>query len=413
MKAVIVTIGDELLIGQVVDTNSAFLANELYKSGIDVDQILSIADGQDDLTAALDRYIGRVDFIFLTGGLGPTSDDGTKETLASYFGMSLVENEIVVNDVKAFVEARGMILNANNRSQALVPDKSVLIRNAYGTAPGMIFTMNNTRIYSMPGVPFEMKEMILSGILPEIKKEFKLPSNFYKTIITHGIPEAMLAEKLQEIEKELPAHIKLAYLPNPRMIRLRLSAQGELTFIQKSVELQHEKIKAILGEHYLGVDDQYIERIVADLLINKGLCVSTAESCTGGTIAQMITSMAGASAYYKGSVVAYDNDIKTKVLGVSKVEIEEDGAVSERVVKSMVEGALKLMKSDVAIATSGIAGPNGGTIEKPVGTTWIAVGNKNCIVAEQFQFGNHREKNINRSSATALNMLKTFILSKY
>ncbi|MBN1767133.1 MAG: competence/damage-inducible protein A [Prolixibacteraceae bacterium] len=413
MKAEIITIGDEILIGQIVDTNSAWMAEELNKIGVGVTQITSISDTPVHLVNALDDAQLRADVILITGGLGPTKDDRTKKVLAEYFQSSLVCHKPTLEHVTAFFTRRGLGVNQLNKDQALVPECCEVLHNPSGTAPGMWFENNEKIFVSMPGVPFEMKSIMLEAVLPRLKKINGGGVIVHKTVQTIGIPESILAEKLEEWEDALPDFIHLAYLPNPGQIRLRLSAFGnDETQLRKAVELEIEKLKKIIPEAIFGYNNDTLAVVVGKMLMEKKATVATAESCTGGQIAHSITSVPGSSGWFKGSVVAYSNDIKTDVLKVNPNDIEKHGAVSEQVVRQMADGVRKLCNADYAVATSGVAGPDGGTEEKPVGTVWIAVASPVETIAQKFTFSNNRERNIIRSSQTALDMLRLVLENK-
>jgi nicotinamide-nucleotide amidase len=410
MKAEIITIGDEILIGQIVDTNSAWMAEELNKIGIGVAQITSISDTPVHLVNALDDAQLRADVVIITGGLGPTKDDRTKKVLAEYFNSELVTHQPTLDHVTAFFKKRGLGVNQLNKDQALVPECCEVLHNPSGTAPGMWFGHNNKIFVSMPGVPFEMKGIMQGEVLPRLKDKNGGGAIVHKTVHTIGIPESILAEKLEAWEDALPEFIHLAYLPNPGQIRLRFSAFGnDETLLKKAVGLEIEKLKKIIPKAIFGYDNDTLASVVGRMLIDKNATVATAESCTGGHIAHLITSVPGSSGWFKGSVVAYSNDVKTSVLNVDDDDIEKYGAVSGQVVKQMADGVRKLTKADYAVATSGIAGPDGGTDEKPIGTVWVAVASPDEIIAQKYTFSNNRERNIIRSSQTALNMLRLMI----
>jgi nicotinamide-nucleotide amidase len=410
MKAEIITIGDEILIGQIVDTNSAWMAEELNKIGVGVAQITSISDTPVHLVNALDDAQLRADVIIITGGLGPTKDDRTKKVLAEYFNSELVTHQPTLDHVTAFFKKRGLGVNQLNKDQALVPGCCEVLHNPAGTAPGMWFEHNDKIFVSMPGVPFEMKGIMKGEVLPRLKDKNGGGAIVHKTVHTIGIPESILAEKLEEWEDALPEFIHLAYLPNPGQIRLRFSAFGnDETQLKEAIELEIKKLKAIIPEAIFGYDNDTLAGVVGKILMDKKATVATAESCTGGQIAHSITLVPGSSGWFKGSVVAYSNDVKTGVLKVNPDDVEKYGAVSEQVVKQMADGVRKLTKADYAVATSGIAGPDGGTDEKPIGTVWVAVASPDEIIAQKYTFSNNRERNIIRSSQTALNMLRLMI----
>ncbi len=413
MQSEIITIGDEILIGQVVDTNSAWIAGQLNLLGINVSQITSISDTKKHIITALNEAQHRSELILITGGLGPTKDDITKNVLCDFFQTELYFDNSVYDDIKKFLKSKALGMNELNRKQAEVLKNCIIMRNPNGTAPGMWFEKNNTVFVSMPGVPYEMKAMMENEILPEIKKRFKTPEIIHKTILTQGTFEAHLAELLDEWEKQLPESLKLAYLPSPGINRLRLSVSGDdEAELKKIINREVEKLHNIIPDYIFGYDEQTLEEIIGELLTQRKKTIATAESCTGGNIASMLTSISGSSNYFTGSVIAYSNEIKERVLKVEPVNIENYGAVSRQVVEEMAAGIQKLYKTDYAVATSGIAGPTGGTDEKPVGTTWIAVSSQNKLISEKFLFGENRLINIQQASITALNMVRKLILSE-
>lgn len=411
MEAEIITIGDELLIGQVIDTNSAWLAQQLNLIGISVFQITSISDERQHILKTLSEAESRVDLIFITGGLGPTNDDITKKTLCEYFNTSLVFNEPTYLDIQLFFNSLNLKVTDLNKKQAEIPANCEPIKNSCGTAPGMWFEKAGKIYISMPGVPFEMKHMMENIIIPRLKKKFSLDKVSHKTILTQGMGESFLAEKISSWEKSLPAYMKLAYLPSPGIVRLRLTAKGtNEEVIKNEIEKQVMLLQQIIPDLIYGYDNDKLEIIIGNLLKNKNKTIATAESCTGGYIAHLITSIPGSSIYYKGSVVCYANEIKSKLLGVKEEVILKSGAVSEEVVSQMAVGVRNLLNADYSIATSGIAGPDGGTDSKPVGTTWIAIASKTGVIAKKFSFGENRERNIQRTAIMALNLLRKYIL---
>lgn len=406
MNAEIITIGDEILIGQIVDTNSAWMGEALNKIGVSVSQISSISDKASAIIGALELSLERADLILLTGGLGPTNDDITKKTLADYFCCKMVLHEGALAKIQAFVDARGAELNTNNKNQAVLPSCAKIILNNNGTASGMWFEKNGKVVVAMPGVPFEMMQMMEEAILPMISAYFETPQIYHKTVLTTGIPEAKLSEILTDWERELPESIKLAYLPSPGLNKLRLSAYGDdMQLMQSDIYREILKLRDILGHTIWGYNDDTLEALVGKELIDLHGTIATAESCTGGAIAEKITSIAGSSKYYKGSVVAYGDDVKIKQLKVSEEALQQYGAVSKEVVEQMAVGVKLLFETDYAIATSGIAGPDGGTIEKPVGTVWIAIAGPNFIHSAKYQFGTRRDHNITRSAIMGLFMM--------
>jgi nicotinamide-nucleotide amidase len=411
VAASIITIGDELLIGQVIDTNSAWMAQELNKAGIWMKRRIAVGDVWDEIWKALDEESEKSQIILITGGLGPTADDITKPLLCEYFSGKLVVDEGALNNVKNIFEnifKRPMI--ERNLKQAEVPDVCTVIQNKRGTAPGMWFEKDGRIFVSMPGVPHEMKGMMTDSVLPELKKRFSLPVILHKTLLTAGIGESFLAEHIEKFETALPGNIKLAYLPNYGMVRLRLTATGDdKNNLQKELEQQFDTLKKLTAEWIAIDEDLSMSQAVAKLLKERGQTVGTAESCTGGYIAHLITSEAGSSEYYKGSVVSYANETKENILHVNPQTLETVGAVSQETVHQMVEGALLQLNTDYIVATSGIMGPDGGTPDKPVGTTWIAVGNRDKIIEQKFFFRFDRSRNIELAATNALNMLRKFI----
>ncbi|SDF70437.1 nicotinamide-nucleotide amidase [Pedobacter terrae] len=406
MLAEIITIGDEILIGQIVDTNSAWMAKQLNLIGVSVKQITSVSDDEQHILEALRLAETRADLILITGGLGPTKDDITKKTLAKYFNMGFRNDAAALEMVRQIFEKYKRPLLDINIQQADVPDGCEVIVNKNGTAPCMWFEQNNTIFISMPGVPYEMMYLMDDEILPRITSSFKLPFIVHKTILTANIGESFLAKEIEEIEDSLPAHIKLAYLPKLGQVRLRLSAKGDNEAeLHQEVEVYAKQIISKVNKFVVTDEDIPLEKAILDLMKSKGLTLSTAESCTGGYIAHLITQHPGSSAVYWGGAVAYAYELKESILGVKESTLNTFGAVSEQTVTEMAEGAIEHFKTDYAIAVSGIAGPDGGTEEKPVGTVWIAISSKHKTVAKVFNFSNKRIQNIERSAASALAML--------
>jgi nicotinamide-nucleotide amidase len=407
MKAEIISIGDELLIGQVVNTNASWMAEQLNMAGITVSCILAISDQKEQILETLKITSKRSDILLLTGGLGPTKDDITKKTLCEFYDSKLVFNEDVFEDVKSIFGKRGFVVSEVNKMQAEVPNNCTPIRNKNGTAPGMWFEKDNTILVSMPGVPFEMKAMMEGFIIPELIKRFRLPSLLNKTVLTHGVGESSLAAIIEDWENGLPDNIKLAYLPQPGIVRLRLSGKGDdRAVLQNQIDGEVSKLHQLIPNLIFGYNKDTMEEVVGDLLRKTNKTLATAESCTGGYIAHLITSVPGSSDYFEGSIVSYSNSVKEKTLEVSTENLEKFGAVSEQVVLEMARGVQKKLNTGYAIATSGIAGPSGGTDEKPVGTTWIAIATPEKIFAKRFHFGEHRGRNIRRAALAALNMLR-------
>lgn len=412
--ASIITIGDELLIGQVIDTNSAWMAQELNNAGIWVKRRVAVGDKWDDIWNALDEESKQADIILITGGLGPTADDITKPLLCQYFGGKLVVDEKVLKHVKYLFEKvfrRPPPILDRNLKQAEVPDVCTVLHNARGTAPGMWFEKEGKVFISMPGVPHEMKGIMTDHVLPLLRTHFKMSAIVSKTLVTFGIGESFLAERIKDFEEALPPDIKLAYLPNYGMVRLRLTGtHNEKEMIAAEVDKQFDILKNQLPDVTIVAEDATMEQVVAKLLLSKNKTMSTAESCTGGYIAHRITAQPGSSAYYKGSVVSYSNEVKENLLHVSHDTLSTEGAVSEATVIQMVKGALDTLKTDYAIAVSGIMGPDGGSLEKPVGMVWIAAGNKDTTVTRQFSFRFDRMRNIEVTAMNALNFLRMFII---
>jgi nicotinamide-nucleotide amidase len=412
MKAEIITIGDEILIGQIVDTNSAWIAEQFNRRGIEIYQITSVHDDKEHIQEALKNAEEKVDLVILTGGLGPTKDDITKNVLCEYFNTKLVFHEPTFEHIQQRFKNRNIDLNKLNSDQAMVPESCTVVPNSVGTAPGIWFEKNDTIFVSIPGVPFEMKNLVENEILPRLESNGKTKAIYHKTVLTQGLPESMLAQKIEKWEDALPENVKLAYLPNPMAVRLRLSAIGkDKDLLKEQVETEIEKLQIIIPENIFGYDTETLAGVIGSLLKEKKKTLAVAESCTGGFISHLITSVPGSSAYFNGAVTAYSNEIKEKILGVKLKTLTENGAVSEAVAREMVTGVKKELNADYAIATTGIAGPEGGTDEKPVGTIWIAVAGETEVVAEKYVFGDNRERNIIRSSQTALQMLRRLILN--
>ena len=409
----IITIGDEILIGQIVDTNSAFIAQLLNLNGMNVKQISSVSDNREHILKALDEAKSRADIILITGGLGPTKDDITKKTLCEYFKTTMRFDESAYEDVVNIFASFGKEVTPINRLQAEVPAICEVIRNYNGTAPGMWFEVDGKIFVSMPGVPYEMKALMKEQVIPKLKQRFKFPSIFHKTVLTQGIGESTLSELISDWEDSLAAsNIKLAYLPSPGMVRLRLSTKGEdENKLKELVEKKIDELKLIISEYIYGYEifgeeKESLEQMVGKLLRDKKRTVSTAESCTGGYISHLLTKVPGSSDYYIGSVISYAYEIKETELGVPHDVILKHGAVSQQVVEQMAKAIREKYKTDYSISASGIAGPGGGTEEKPVGTVWVAVATPTKVVSEKFLFGNNRERNIQKTANVALNMLK-------
>ncbi|MER0438692.1 competence/damage-inducible protein A [Emticicia sp. W12TSBA100-4] len=412
--AEVITIGDEILYGQITDTNTQWMSTELDKIGVKTVRKSSVGDQEDKILQILAEAESRADIVLLTGGLGPTKDDITKKMLCKYFDDELVINEDALAFITDFFVKRGRPMTELNRQQAAVPSRCTYLANKTGTAPGMWFERNGTVFVSMPGVPHEMKYLMSNEVIPRLKAFFETPIIYHKMIRTIGVGESFLAEKIENWEDNLPNHIKLAYLPSFGQVRLRLTAVGnDEAQLKKDVDAEIEKVLPLIGSSVFGFDNDDLEVAIGKELKKQGLTVSAAESCTGGYISHMFTKVAGSSAYFMGSVVSYDNSVKINVLGVNAETIAQHGAVSEETVTQMAEGARKLMKTDFAIATSGIAGPDGGTPEKPVGTLWIACAMEGRTIAKKVQMANQRDTNIQYGSVVALNLLRKMMNGDY
>jgi len=406
MLAEIITIGDEILIGQIVDTNSAWMGKELNKIGVSVKQITSVSDSAKHIVDALNDARKRADIILITGGLGPTKDDITKITLSNYFNMPLRRDAETLAHVEAIFARLNRPMIDLNRKQADVPDGCTVIQNKNGTAPCMWFDVDDKVIVSMPGVPFEMMYLMEEEILPRIKAKFNLPFIIHRTILTAGLGESFLAQQIEDIEESLPAHIKLAYLPKMGQVRLRLSTTGyDEAALLADINLFAAQIMQRLAANVVVDEDIALEKAILNMMKARHLTLSTAESCTGGYISHLITQHAGSSAVFAGGAVVYSYDLKESVLGVKHETLTTYGAVSEQTVKEMAEGAIIHFKTDYAIAVSGIAGPDGGLPGKPVGSVWIAIASKERVVAKLFTFGIKRIQNIERSATSAFTML--------
>ncbi len=406
MVAEIISIGDELLIGQITNTNSSFIASELNLAGIRVKRITTIGDTKTEIESALQRA-EYADVIIITGGLGPTNDDITKNTLCEYFGSKLVLHKESLENITKLFANRGWAVSELNRQQAFLPEGCKAIANPVGTAPGMWFEKKGKHIISMPGVPFEMKMMLIEQVLPQLQSINVSFPFVHKTILTMGMGESALADFIKDWENQLPKGIKLAYLPEVGIVKLRLSCYTLLGGNpRETIENEFAKLRELIPDLIFGFEKETIQQVVGNLLKRHHKTICTAESCTGGYIAHMITSVAGSSEYYMGSVVAYDNKVKINTLGVAEKLILQHGAVSREVVSAMAANARKLMNTDYAIATSGVAGPEGGTVEKPVGTTWIALATAEGVKAEHFLLGDDRERNIRRAGLIAMNWVR-------
>ncbi|MCI5706568.1 MAG: competence/damage-inducible protein A [Odoribacter sp.] len=402
MRAIIITIGDEILMGQILDTNSRYMAKRLTDIGVEVVEMLTIPDKRDEIFETVDYAMEQSDLVLVTGGLGPTKDDVTKKVLADFFGTRLVFNEQAMEWLEELLRHRNLPMNEGNRSQAYLPENCRVLHNFKGTASGMWFEKGWKSLISMPGVPFEMEHLMETYVIPDLKAKYPNLQLEYRMVKVYDVPESQLAAHLEKWEDSLKEGFKLAYLPSPGMVRLRITAKGEAV---KRLEEMYESLKLELkGMRYTEGDDA-LEIQVGQLLREKGVTVATAESCTGGEIAHLLTSVPGSSDYFKGSVVAYANEVKVNVLGVNPADIEREGVVSEPVVLQMAEGVRRVMGTDYAVATSGVAGPAGGTPEKPVGTVWIGVATPRGCFARKYVFSFTRERNIAKAAAKALELL--------
>ena len=411
MRSALITIGDEILIGQVSDTNAVWISQQLNAIGIQVGEMVTVSDEAGQIAATLDRYMGRYDLLIMTGGLGPTTDDITKQTLAAYFNSEMVTVPEVQEKIISYFKERGRSMIESNLKQADVPGVCRVLMNYHGSAPGMWFEKEGTILISLPGVPYEMKGLMEDHVIPELISMNNVPLVVHRTIMTQGVPESYLAAMLRDWESALPECVKLAYLPRPGIVRLRLTVVDKCAKdAEQILDVTIAKLLDIIPEHVFGYDDVSLEESLGELLLERGLTLASAESCTGGNIARMITSVPGSSSYYSGSVIAYENRIKSEVLGVDSRVIEEKGAVSREVVEQMASGVRAVLGTDTAISTSGIAGPDGGTDDKPVGTTWICVQYREESYAKLYRFGGTRERIIDQASNTALQLLRRLLL---
>jgi nicotinamide-nucleotide amidase len=413
MKATIVTIGDEILIGQITDTNSGFIAKSLDKIGIEINEMISISDNKQHILDTFAKLQNQVDFVIITGGLGPTKDDITKHTICEYFEDTLVRNQQVEDHIVAlFQKTLKLEPSQVNKDQALVPSKCIVLQNNFGTAPGMWLKKENTVFISLPGVPYEMKGLVSNQIIPKISLEYKRPYIIHKTILTYGQGESVIAERIEDWENNLPEYIKLAYLPSPGRVRLRLSARGtDKEFLEKAIDNQVASLTQLIGNIITGFDqDQTIEVVIGKLLTQQKQTIATAESCTGGKIASVLSAVSGASSYFKGSIVSYATEAKISVLNISEALIKQQSVVSADVVKEMALSVKEIFKTGYAIATTGNAGPTQGDSDAEVGTVFIAIATPKSVIIEEFNFGQPREKVIARTVNKSLEMLQKEIL---
>jgi nicotinamide-nucleotide amidase len=415
MKATIITIGDEILIGQITDTNSGFIAKSLEKIGVQVHEMISISDDKSHILETFAKVQNEVDFVIITGGLGPTKDDITKITFCDYFQDTLQRNSTVENHIVALFTKMNFNVSQVNRDQALVPSKAIVLQNQFGTAPGMWMTKEKTVFVSLPGVPYEMKAIVTNELVPKIVSEYKRPYILHKTILTYGQGESIVAERIESWEDNLPGFVKLAYLPSPGRVRLRLTARGSNEkILQTTINELVEKLVEIIGDIIVGFEeDESIEVVLGELLSQKGLTLSTAESCTGGKISEIITSISGSSNYFRGGIVSYATDTKVSLLGVKQTTIDAFSVVSTQVAEEMALGVQKVLSSDFAVATTGNAGPSKGDADASLGTVCVAIATPNGVFSEQFNFGQPRQKVIDRAVNKGLEMLLKEILKNY
>ncbi len=407
MEAIIIAIGDEILIGQVIDTNSTFISKKLYSIGIETLKSISIKDEPSQIVNTLNQAFSEVDLVIITGGLGPTNDDLTKHTLTEYFGDTLDFNKGIMDHINRLFTKMGRKTAHLNKEQAMLPKQAILLHNEFGTAAGMIFQKNNKVAISLPGVPFEMKNLIETGVLPFIEKKYNTGYLVHKTILTYGLPESELAEKISDWETNLPQEVKLAYLPSPGRVRLRISMKGDdENELYSEINKQIEKLKLILGDLIFGYDDEPIEDIVAKLLTEKGKTVCTAESFTGGKIASLFTSVPGSSKFFKGSIVSYSTQAKIDILNIDEDKIKRVTVVSREVAQQMADNAREMFDADFAIAATGVAGPDKGEDGKEIGTAYLALSMRDKTLINKFNFGQPREKMQGRAVAMAFDMIR-------
>lgn len=413
MKATILCIGDELLIGQTLNTNAQWISQKMNEIGVDVIHHISLSDDKNDIVQSLDTALSTSTVVLLTGGLGPTSDDITKDVLAEYFNAQLVYNEDAFQNIDSIYKLRNREITAEAKEMAYVPDNCIVIQNTLGTAPGMLFRKGDKVIVSMPGVPYEMKAMITDAVMPYLRQHFQLPVILHRSILTAGVGETVLAERLRDFEATKDERVKLAYLPNVGKVRLRLTVKGnDRNQLEKLISEAETVVVNAIEEFIYGFEEDRLEQKIGDMLLDKKWTLGTAESCTGGYIAHLITSVSGSSNYFMGSIVSYSNEVKKEILGVKEETLIQYGAVSEQTVQEMITGALDVLRTDVVIAVSGVAGPSGGTAEKPVGTVCIGVGSKEKTIVKRLSFTNNRERNIQLTGVVSLVMLRKFLLNQ-
>lgn len=412
VKAEIITIGDEILYGQILDTNTQWISLELDKLGIKTVRKSSVGDQKSEILQILTEAAKRADVVFITGGLGPTKDDLTKKILAEFFGCELAMHPVALQDVTEFFAKRGRELSDINRDQALLPTKAEFVRNSQGTAPGMWFNEKGVIWVSMPGVPYEMKNIMEQEVLPRLVKHFHMPVIYHKVIKTVGIGESYLSDLIESWELQLPEHIKLAYLPSMGIVKLRLTAMGDdFIRLQEEVEVELQKVNPLIQSYIFGYEKDELAEVVGRLLIDQKATLSVAESCTGGHLSHQFTQNPGCSAYFIGGILSYANQVKIDQLGVAEEILTSEGAVSEACIQAMALGAQKRLGTTYALATSGIAGPDGGTDEKPVGTVWIALAHPTGVITRKLTLGGTRMQNIYLSSLACVNLLRRYLLN--
>jgi nicotinamide-nucleotide amidase len=413
MTAYILTIGDEILIGQITDTNSAWMAQQLNLQGIRIVGKMSVGDVHNEIIHALDYALHAADLVLITGGLGATKDDITKKSLVEFFGSQLVWHQETYDRMEKIFQKYGRTVSEMNKNSCFMPSNAQILNNDRGLAPAMWFEENKKVVVSMPGVPYEMQSLMTNRVLPKLKASFPMSPIVHRTILTAGEGETMLAEKLNDFEEKLPAHVKLAYLPSLGTVRLRLTARGDdEAALNQQLDVLKTELISVVDYAVAGFDDDTMPIVIGRMVKERGLKIGFAESCTGGYLSHLITSVAGSSEYFEGTIVAYAYDLKEKLLNVSSETLNTEGAVSESCIKQMVKGALETLNVDVAVAVSGIAGPGGGTPEKPVGTIWLAVGDKNSIKTLQINMDRGRSKNIEYAANVGLNLLRKFLLQR-
>jgi nicotinamide-nucleotide amidase len=412
MTAYILTIGDEILIGQITDTNSAWMAQQLNLQGIRIVGKMSVGDVHNEIIHALDYALHAADLVLITGGLGATKDDITKKSLVEFFGSQLIWHQETYDRMEKIFQKYGRTVNEMNKNSCFMPSNAQILNNDRGLAPAMWFEENKKVVVSMPGVPYEMQILMTNRVLPKLKASFPMSPIVHRTILTAGEGETMLAEKLDAFEEKLPENVKLAYLPSLGTVRLRLTARGDdEAALNQQLDVLKTELISVVDYAVAGFDDDTMPVVIGRMVKERGLKIGFAESCTGGYMSHLITSVAGSSAYFEGTIVAYAYDLKEKLLNVSSETLNTEGAVSESCIKQMVKGALETLNVDVAVAVSGIAGPSGGTPEKPVGTIWLAVGDKNSIKTVQINMDRGRSKNIEYAANVGLNLLRKFLLN--